>query len=482
MIIQSAWQKAFDFFAGKPIFVEPVETQLTSDAGLLPIRQFDERIGLTRQFIAALNDPRHPSYVDHTFAEMTRMRIYGILADYGDQNDHDVLRNDPVFKLLAGRSPKDCALASQPTLSRFENQISICSLVNLQDVFIDQFIDSFKEPPRHLTFDIDTIDDPTHGQQQLTFFHGYYEQFQYQPRFITCAENDAVVMVCLLYGTAHAALGAEDDIEHLVARLRKAWPDVQVHFRADSAFGVPKMFDVCERLRVDYSFGERMNATLKGESEALLAQAVEQFERTGEPQRLFTAFEYQAGSWPCARWTIIKCEAHDQGTNRRAVVTNRSGARVLPGAAYDGFADRGESENRNKELKDGFQADRLSDHRYMANLFRLYMHAAACNLLVRLRRAAGDPPAENLADELPAEALAGKKRHEYFNHRRERDPLGEGQPCTWRTRLIKVAAQILVTSRRVVVRLSGCWPYLSHYRHIATVALGTPAVVPLKSG
>jgi hypothetical protein len=482
MIIQSVWQKSFDFFAGKSIFVSPVEMQLTSDAGLLPIRQFDERIGHTQQFIAALNDPRHPSYVDHTFAEMTRVRIYGILADYADQNDHDALRDDPVFKLLAGRSPDAPALASQPTLSRFENQISICSLNNLRDVFINQFITSFDKPPQHLTFDIDTFDDPTHGQQQLTFFHGYYEQFQYQPRVITCAENDAVVMVCLLHGTASAALGAEDDLEYLATCLRKAWPDLQIHLRADSAYGVPKMFDVCERLRLDYSFGERMNSFLKAKSEALLAQAVEQFEQTGEPQRLFTAFEYQAGSWPQARWTIIKCEAHDQGTNRRAVVTNRPGARVLPGAAYDGFADRGESENRNKELKDGFQADRLSDHRYMANLFRLYLHAAAYNLLVRLRRAAGDPLPENPAAEIPDEALAGKKRRDFHNRRRERDPLGEGQPCTWRTRLIKVAAQIHVTARRVVIRLSRSWPYLAHYLHIAEVALGTPVVRSLESG
>lgn len=124
----------------------------------------------------------------------------------------------------------------------------------------------------------------------------------------------------------------------------------------------------------------------------------------------------------------------------------------------------------------------MSDHRYMANLFRLYMHAAACNLLVRLRRAAGDPPPENPADDLPIEALAGKKRRDYHNRRREWDSLGEGQPCTWRTRLIKVAAQVLVTSRRVVVRLSGCWPYLSHYRRIAAIALGMPDVLSPESG
>ena len=135
------------------------------------------------------------------------MRIYGILAGYADQNDHDVLRYDPVFKLLAGRSPDDQHLASQPTLSRFENAIDIPSLRRLQDVFIDQFIASFSTPPRHLTFDIDVFDDPTHGQQQLTFFHGYYDQYQYLPRVITCKENDLVVMVCLLYGTAHATLG-----------------------------------------------------------------------------------------------------------------------------------------------------------------------------------------------------------------------------------------------------------------------------------
>ena len=144
------------------------------------------------------------------------MRVYGILADYADQNDHDVLRSDPIFKLICGRSIDDDDLASQPTLSRFENAIDMRCFFRLRDVLIDQFIASFDEPPRHLTLDIDTFDDPTHGQQQLTFFHGYYEQYQYLPRAITCAENDLVVGVCLLYGTAHPALGADDDLEYVV--------------------------------------------------------------------------------------------------------------------------------------------------------------------------------------------------------------------------------------------------------------------------
>ena len=223
---QSDWQVSFSFFDHKPVVVEPQQAQLTSDAGLLPIRQLDEQLGLTAQFAAALDDPRNPDISIHSFLQMVRMRVYGILADYPDQNDHDVLRHDPLFKLLAGRSPEGRELASQPTLSRFENAVSVRSLRRLEDVFIDQFIASFATPPRHLTFDIDVFDDPTHGQQQLTFFHGYYDQYQYLPRAITCKENDLVAMVCLLFGTAHAALGIEDDLPYLVRRLREVWPDV----------------------------------------------------------------------------------------------------------------------------------------------------------------------------------------------------------------------------------------------------------------
>ena len=164
---------------------------------------------------------------------------------------------------------------------------------------------------------------------------------------------------------------------------------------------------------------------------------------------------------------VVKCEAHAQGTNRRAVVTNRPGAFVLPGACYDDYVNRGESENRNKELKDGLQADRLSDHRYFANLFRLYLHTAAYNLLVRTRQVVADPPPDLPRQDLPTEALAGRQRRGWHNRRREHDPLGEGQPCTWRTRLIKVAARVRQTSRRVLVELSASWPYLAYFQRVA---------------
>lgn len=467
----TAFQLPFDFFTSKPIVVEPSAAQVSSDGGLLPFRQLDEQIGLTQQFAEALSDRRHEAWVEHSFVEMTRMRIYGILGDYVDQNDHDVLRSDPIFKLICERSIEENDLASQPTLSRFENAIDTGSFFRLRDMFIERFIASFEEPPSELTLDIDPFDDPTHGEQQLTFFHGYYNQYQYLPRLITCAENDLVVDLCLLYGSAHPALGADDDLRYVVRRLREAWPGVKIHIRADSGFGVPKVYDACEELDTQYTIGICMNSRLKKLSDSLLDEAVARFEASGEPQRLFCAFWYRADSWPAQRWVIVKCEANSQGTNRRAVVTNRPGAFVLPSAAYDAYADRGESENRNKELKGGLNADRLSDHRYFANLFRLYLHAAAYNLLVEMRNRVADPPEECPNQEVPDEALAGRERRQRHNRRRERDPLGEGQPCTWRTRLIKVGAYVYETTRRVVVQLSSSWPYLSHYQQVSQQVL-----------
>jgi hypothetical protein len=439
----------------------------------LPFRLFDERIGLTREFAGALDDRRNGSYIDHSFLEMTRMRVYGILADYADQNDHDVLRSDPVFKLVCDRSIEDDDLASQPTLSRFENAIDIPSLFRLRDLLMDQFIASFDRPPTQLTLDIDPFDDPTHGDQQLTFFHGYYNQYQYLPRAITCADNDLVLNVALLYGSAHPALGADDDLAYVVSRLRQAWPGLKVHIRGDSGFGVPSMYTVSEHLEVDYTFGIGMNTRLKKLSDSTLEEAIRRFEATDESQRLFCAFWYKAESWPAQRWVVVKCEANAQGTNRRAIVTNRPGAFVLPGAAYDAYADRGESENRNKELKCGLLADRLSDHRYFANLFRLYLHTAAYNLLARMRHRLASPPSEPKENEVPTEAFSGRRRRQWHNHRRQHDPLGEGQPCTWRTRLIKVGARIVETTRRILVQLSSSWPYLNHYDEVSRQILAS---------
>ena len=178
MSLQSVSPLSFDFFPSRPVQVELSTAPLTSDAGLLPIRQFDGRIRFTEQFAGALDDKRDPLFTQQSLLTMVRQRIYGILADYVDQNDHDTLRYDPVFKIIADRLPDDPDLASQPTLSRFENAVSIPDLDRLQDVMVDQFIQSFDKPPGHITLDRDAFDDPAHGSQQLIMFHGYYDQYQ----------------------------------------------------------------------------------------------------------------------------------------------------------------------------------------------------------------------------------------------------------------------------------------------------------------
>jgi hypothetical protein len=478
MSLQSVPLLSFEFFPSRPVQVEISPAPLTTDAGLIPIRQFDDQIRLTAQFAAALEDQRDPKFVEQSLLSMVRQRIYGILADYEDQNDHDTLRSDPVFKVIADRLPDGPDLSSQPTLSRFENAVSIPDLWRLRDVLVDLFIQSFDTPPSHLTLDLDAFDDPAHGDQQLIMFHGYYDQYQYLPIVITCAENDMVLLVGLRHGTCAATLGADNDLRYLVGRLRAVWPDVHIHVRADSGFGVPMMYDVCQELRLSYTFGIGMNSLLREFSDDLLKQAVKDFEQTRVPQRLFLAVHYRAGSWTAFQPIVIKVEAHAQGTNRRAIVTNRPGWEAVPSAVYDEYAERGESENRNKELKRELQADRLSDHRFMANFFRLYLHAAALNLLVRLRHAVALPPptvAEmGLPAELPALAIDGPHRKRFFNKRRERDPLGEGFACTWRTRLIKVAAEIITRARRVIVRLSASWPHLDHFWAVSRAVIPRP--------
>lgn len=578
------WRLTFDLGVGRAVVVEPVAEQISSDAGLLPIRQFDEQWRLTAGFGEQLQDRRRAASTEHRMLEMVRMRVYGILAGYEDQNDHDALRSDAVFKLVAGRLPDDDDLASQPTLSRFENSITAGMLLQIEHWFLEQFADDVarrthrpqadaaasadrleadaaapsadRQPfagaatplSNTLTLDLDVFDDATHGQQQLTFFHGFYEQYQYLVRAFTCADNDQVILPVLLYGTAHATLGAGDDVRRVVTRLRQEEPGRRIHLRADSGFATPSFYEACERCDLEYSIGLAMNSVLKRRSDATLQAAQQRFQETGQAQRLFTAFEYQAGSWPGPRWVIVKCEANAQGTNRRAIVTNRPGARVLPEAAYDAYAERGESENRNKELKCELSADRLSDHRYLANSFRMFLHCLAHNLLVRVRRALADPPqtpplrascecwltgscqaalpppalpspsaapspqpsaarddpmlskarpcepgSDHAAPEqasaqaahvvppahvghvVPPEAFTGRRRRQRFNQRRQADPLGEGHACTWRLRLIKVAARIRVSARRVFVQLSGSWPFLEHYEHVGLSALPPPA-------
>jgi hypothetical protein len=447
MVAQAAGQLSFDFLPHHELVVQRHAGQLSGDAGLLPLRQFDHRWNYTARMADCLHDPS-PSR-GQSLVSMLRQRLFGILAGYEDCNDHDTLRDDPVFKLVAGRLPEGDALASQPTLSRFENAVAPAELQKLIDFNIDAGVARLRQNnrgtlPASVTLDLDATDDPTHGRQQLTLFHGYYGQYQYFPLIISEPTTRHVFLAWLRPGTVHASLGADDDLMRVVDALRKQRPDIAVHVRGDAGFGLPAMYDACERNGLTYTFGFSASVPLKQRTEGLMRQAAGQYGRTKEKARLFECFPYQCESWPHRRTVVAKAECHAGGTNRRFVVTNLPEVRtpVQGRQAYDDYVQRGESEHRMDELKNGLHTDRLSCHRFMANFFRLLLHAAAYNLFNAVR----DHP------DVPPELRAA-------------------QPAAWRTRLIKVAAEVVQTTRRVVVRLAANWPWWPAYGSVARRAL-----------
>lgn len=447
MSSQTALQFTFDFLPHLPVIVQQHEGQLSSDAGLLPLRQFDQRWNYTQRFAECLVDPK-PSR-QHSLSSMLRQRLFGILAGYEDCNDHDTLRDDPVFKLIANRLPEDEPLASQPTLSRFENLATPAVLQKLIDFTIDTGIERLKQKhggrlPASITLDLDATDDPTHGHQQLTLFHGYFGQYQYFPLIISEPTTKHVFLAWLRPGTVHASLGADDDLMRVVNALRKERSDIAIHVRADAGFGLPRMYEICEENSLTYTFGFSTSERLKRLTEPLMNQAVRQHEQTQQKQRLFDCFDYQCDSWSQARRVIAKAECHSIGTNLRFTITNRPGVVSSSDGEreYDHYIQRGESEQRMDELKNGLHMDRLSCHRFMANFFRLLLHTAAFNLLNALR-----------------------------DNKHLPEVLRAGQPCTWRSMLIKVAAVVVQSTRRIVVRLAGNWPWWAMYQSVGDRAL-----------
>jgi hypothetical protein len=447
----------FDFLPQRPVIVQPHEGQITSDAGLLPLAQFDRRWDYTARMAQCLNHPSAPDprqatrkpFSPQQRLAMLRQRLFGILAGYEDCNDHDTLRTEPVFKLVAGRLPEDEDLASQPTLSRFENSVTPACLQKLVDFLIDTGVERLKQMhdsqlPASLILDLDATDDPTHGAQQLTFFHGYFDQYQYFPLIISEPTTKHVFLSWLRPGTVHAAHAADEDLMRVVDALRKHRPDMPIHVRADAGFGMPWMVEICEKNNLSYTFGFATNNRLREKTEDLMRRAVELYQQTHQKQRLFTCFEYQAESWDHPRTVVAKAECHAGGTNLRFVLTNLPSVFTEQDAqrVYDDYIQRGESEQRMDELKNGLCADRLSCHRFMANFFRLLLHTAALNLLNAIRQ-----------------------------HPQLPQVLAVGQPQTWRTHVIKVAAIVIQSARRIVVKLAANWPWWPLYQLVSRRAL-----------
>lgn len=420
-------QLTFDFYSESELRVDFEGGELTSDAGILLVRQADEKRGLTEGFASCIQEWRESSLITHTVLDQVRQRVYQICAGYEDADDCDDLRSDPGFKVACNRLPESGAdLASQPTLSRLENHVTEKDLSRLRRYFVEKFIASYASPPTELILDVDGWDDPAHGCQQGTFWHGYFGQRVYYPAQVSEAKSGRPVLVQLRPGNSHAGKGLVGQLAWLFCRLRKAWPGVRITLRGDCGFSLPEVMRMCERLGVNYVLGIAGNDVLKEKAKGLQERARVEGCASGQKVRLFTDVYYAAKSWKEPRRVIIKAEQLLQGPNLRFLVTNRLDD---PQELYDAvYVQRGEDcENRIKEFKCGLKADRLSCHRFLANQFRLYLCLAAYWLMLEIREAA------------------------------EGTGFARAQVPRLREQLIKLGARIRQTARRVWVHIaSGC--------------------------
>lgn len=363
--------------------------QLTSDGGLAWVQQADAALGLCTALAARIPEWRRGP-VRHSLETLVRQRVYQIVCGYEDQNDAATLRRDPLLKLVCGRVPASAAddLASQPTLSRLENAVNARACYRLAEALLGVYVQDRERvaggPPAHLLLDLDGTDDPTHGEQEGSAYHGYYQQHMYHPLLIFDGETDQVLTAVLRPGTVHASRGVVAVLKRLVRRLRARWPDVTFELRADSGFAVPALYEWCEAEGIVYTLGLATNPRLAAIAQPLLDHAQAQQQQSGQKVRLAGETTYAAGTWTHARRVIYKAEALEQGPNVRFVVTTRTDPDPL--ALYNWYVQRGTPEQWIDDLKHACFADRLSCHRFWANQFRLLLHAAAYWLLDTLRR------------------------------------------------------------------------------------------------
>jgi hypothetical protein len=428
----------------KPVVVRADGGALTSDAGALLLRQLDERQGLTRRLARCLTDRRDPAKVRHDLLLLLRQRIYQIALGYEDCNDAASLRFDPALKLAVGRAPSADDLASQPTLSRLENAVGWRECWRMSAALLGYYLRQHrKHPPRRLVLDVDATDDETHGDQQLAFFHGYYDEHCYLPLLMFAqAEGKGeqeLIGAMLRPGNVHGGHQAMAMIRAVLRRLREAFPGCVIELRADSALALPEVYEGCEKLALPYTISLPKNDRLVEKAQPWMRDAKAIHAETGEKVQVFGEFLHAAHTWSRERRVICKAEVMSQGENPRFVVTSR---RLPPKKLYRFYCQRGDPENRIKELKLDLKADRLSCHRFWANQFRLLLHAAAYVLMQAMRA-----------------ALAGTE-------------LARAQVTTLRLQLLKVGARVRESVRRVLVQLPSAYPWFDLWHLLARAGPG----------
>jgi hypothetical protein len=404
---------------------------LSSDGGLMLLRQVDRRIGLSAAVSEALHDPRDPGRVTHSLQALVAQRLYALACGYEDLNDHAQLRSDPLMQTAVGT---DGELASSPTLSRLERRVTRADILALNRVLVEQFIAAHDSPPTELILDIDASDIPLHGAQEQREFHGYYGHYCYLPLYVFAGR---ALLACVLRrsridGAKHAAVV----IKLLVSRLREAWPEARLIVRGDSGFCRQRLIRYCERHDVGYVIGVARNARLHALVEDWERALAQQFAQTQEKQRLIEEFRYAAQSWHIERRLITRLEYGAQGTNPRFVVTNLE--HPAPWLYDTLYCQRGEAENRIKETQLDLFGTRASCQGFLANWLRVLLSGLAYTLMQRLK----------------ALALAGTE-------------LARASSATIRVRLLKIGAAVIRNTRRVRILFASHHPLRHVFLHAA---------------
>ena len=402
---------------------------LSSDGGLVLLREAERRLGLAESLAGCLRDGRNPDRIDHTVVEMLRFRMFAIACGYEDADDCDALRRDPLFKLAVGRVPESGrALCSQPTMSRLENTPSRVAAARMTAALVDMFCRSFPTPPKAVTLDIDDTCDAVHGHQQLSLFNAHYDTRCFLPIHVYHVESGKPVAVLLRPGKTPSGAEVRTILRHLVRRIRRHWPATRITVRGDSHYGRPEAMAWCEENGVDYIFGLAGNRRLHVLAEAVADDLkVRRAEAGAEKMRAFADLDYAAGSWNRIRRVVCRMEATRRGFDTRYVVTS------LPGEAqhlYETvYCIRGQAENLIKLHKAQLASDRTSCQSPVANQVRLVLHTCAYWLMLTVRTA------------VPA-----------------RNPLAAAEFTTLRLRLIKIGARVVEKAARIRIHLASACP------------------------
>jgi len=436
-----------DLFGFTPVERRPVAAAfdggaLTSDAGALLLGATDRAIGLMARFAQCFRDLRSPLLIEHRVDTLVGQRIFGIALGYEDLNDHDELRHDPMMAILAGKLEArrvDCApVAGKSTLNRLELSRPLPSRYHkvsydgdkIKELFVSMFMEAHREAPKQIILDLDATDDPLHGHQEGRFFHGYYDCYCYLPLYIFCGRH--LLCSTLRRSNIDGSAGAVEEVERIIAQIRKEWPKVRILLRADSGFAREALMAWCEANGVDYVFGLQRTVRLVAEIAEALGQAADESKLTGKSARRFKDFMWTTReSWSCRRRVIAKAEYTKDEENPRFIVTSlgadEAGARHLYEETY---CARGEMENRIKECQMDLFADRTSAATMRANQLRLWLASMAYVLLCALRRIA--------------------LKHTQFD---------KASCGTIRLKLLKIGALVKISVRRIKVAMASGHPY-----------------------